>query len=244
MPVVLVAGRFAEKLLSGEVRASYSGKIEPGQSQNVIADFGDVKSDETLILATSLSGWYAVAAERGTEIAAAIALAERFGQDRPVKVIGGNGHEILHHIGMEAYLAEHPEQLETVGFLVHLGANVGLTVKDSNTGEMKLAPGINDVRNLPDAGRAVFVRMDKTVFAKVEDSLLGAGLSAIVNPPKFFGEGELWAEVTSAPLMSFTGLSPIFHTPLDTPKNATSPAAMATVVNAIGNAIEAFLENQ
>ena len=96
-------------------------------------------------------------------------------------------------------LAEHPERLEKMGFLMHLGANVGLTVKDSNTEEMKLAPGINDVKNLPDSGREVFVRMDKSVFAEKDDRLLGAGLFATVNPPKFFGEGGLWAKATSAP---------------------------------------------
>lgn len=238
LPVVLVPGRYGDALKSGTVHVSFSGKIVPGESHNIIASFGDV-SGKPLVIATPMSGWFTCAAERATGIAVAIALAERFATGHPVLVIGSPGHEILHHIGLEAFL-ENNNKIDAA-LILHLGANVALGQKDPATGKVRLAPGIDDPKALPEYGRTVFVRMDEQRYSTIKPALANADLPAVLNPPKWNGEGELWANGASGPLMSFTGIDPLFHTPGDIPENTTSPEALETVYAALAEAVETFL---
>lgn len=238
VPTILVPGRYADALLTGKVQARFSGRIVPGESHNVVARFGD-RTRPPLVIATPLSGWFTCAAERGTGIAVALALAARFGQDRPVLVVGSPGHEILHHIGLEDYLKTHGVAASLV---LHLGANVALTMRDPASGKASLAPGVNNPKVIPDAGRAVFVRMGETRFRSIEPELEKAGLLPILNPPAWNGEGALWASAFQGDLMSFTGIHPLFHTPGDIPEATTSPEALACVYEAVANAVTQYLQ--
>lgn len=238
MPTVLVPGRYAEALKKGTVTARFSGRIVPGESNNVVARFGD-PGKTPLVIATPLSGWFTCAAERGTGIAVALALAAEFGRDRPVLVVGSPGHEILHHIGLEAYLNTNRV---AASLILHLGANVAVSLKDEVTGKVTLAPGLNNPKDIPEAGRSLFVRMEEGQFRKMEPELAKADLPAILNPPSWNGEGALWADASTSNLMSFTGIHPLFHTSGDVPQNTTSPEALATVHQAVAHAVSRYLE--
>jgi hypothetical protein len=238
VPTILVPGRFADALAKGKVKARFSGRIVPGESNNVVARFGD-QAKAPLVIATPLSGWFTCAAERGTGIAVALALANRFGRERPVLVIGSPGHEILHHIGLEEYLKANNVAARLV---LHLGANVALGVRDANSGEVSLAPGINNPKAIPEAGRAVFVRMDETRFRTIEPELAKADLLSVLNPPAWNGEGALWAKASPGDLISFTGIHPLFHTSGDIPEATTSPEALARVYQATAKAVSEYFK--
>ncbi len=238
LPVILVPGKYADKLKEAEIKVKYDAKIVSGESNNIIAVFGDTSKVKPIILATPLSGWFNCAAERGTGIAVAIKLASELSKDYPVVVIGAPGHEILHHIGLEHFLNNN--KIET-SLIIHLGANVAIGVKDEETGRMKLAPGVNDPRSIPETARTVFVRMDTTRFKSLIPVLNNINLPAVVNPPHWNGEAALWAKSSPAPLMSFTGISPIFHTPSDIPENATNAELLEDVYNAIYKSITIYM---
>lgn len=142
LPVVLVPGRAAAALLAGRTQVRFSARIVTGTSENLLARFGDAGRALPLLIATPLSGWFASAAERGSGIALAIALAERFASRHPVQVLGSPGHELLPHIGLQALLADVQPQ---ASLIVHLGANVALGRAD---GEVAWA-GSRPVRSAP-----------------------------------------------------------------------------------------------
>jgi hypothetical protein len=238
LPVVLVPGRHGEGLLSGRVAVEYAARLGPGASANVVASFGAGAGRRPIVLATPLSGWYTCAAERATGIAVLLGLVERFAGAHPLLVVGASGHELLHHIGLQALLDVTDIDAELV---VHLGANVAVCARDPSTGALELAPGGRDGTPLPPSFRGAFVRMPAGRFPPIGDALAPADLHPLVDPPQFRGEGALWARATDAPLMSFVGVSPLFHTPADVPDNTTTGEATATVLGAIGDAIAAFL---
>lgn len=237
VPTILVPGRYADALRTGKVVARVAGRIVPGESSNVVARFGD-QAGTPVLIATPLSGWFTCAAERGTGIAVALALADRFRRDRPVLVVGSPGHELLHHIGLEAYLKANRVVADLI---LHLGANVAVGLRDETSGRVKLAPGFADPGAVPEAGRAVFVRMATSRFSSIEAALANADLPAVLNPPSWNGEGALWAEAASGDLLSFTGIHPLFHTSGDVPQATTSPAALATVYQAIAQAVANYM---
>jgi hypothetical protein len=237
LPTVLVSGSAVAALRSGKINLRYSANIVRGESANVVATFGDT-SDKPIVIATPLSGWFECAAERGTGVAVALGLAQRLAPNHPVTVVGAPGHEILHHVGLEAFLERN--KLDPA-IVIHLGANVALGTKDPKTGQIRLAPDIDDPAKLQSAGRTLFVRMLPQAFATLRPVLAEADLPAVLNPPKWNGEGELWADAVRSPLMSFTGGGPLFHTPGDVPDEVTGPMRLNTVYLALGKAIDVFM---
>ena len=83
--------------------------------------------------------------------------------------------------------------------------------------------------------------MDPDTFEALEPVLAEADLPAVLNPPKWNGEGELCADAVKSPLMSFTGIGPQFHTPADVPEEVTDPILLETVYRSIGEAIDVFI---
>jgi hypothetical protein len=225
LPVVLVPGRVAEALAKGPVHVHFAGHVVPGRSENIVAAFGDV-SRSPIVIATPLSCWFTCAGERGTGVALAIALAERIAPRYPVLVVGSPAHELLPHVGLQAFLAQNKLAPSLV---VHLGANVAL-------GERDAAGTIAWAKN-----RGVGLRMQPAAFERLRVALDGMSVRAQNNPPRWFGEGELWAHAIAAPMLSFVGTGAQFHTPADTPANSTSPQLLHQAYDAIGGALDAWL---
>ena len=238
LPVILVPGSAADDLQTGKVKVRYSAKIVKGESANVVATFGDT-SKQPIVIATPLSGWFTCAAERGTGIAVALGLVQRLAPNHPIIVVGTPGHELL-YIGLQAYLERN---MLDPAIVIHLGANVALGIKDPKTGQIRLAPGIDDPAKMQSAGRTLYVRMPPQAFAALKPIFAEADLPPVLNPPRWNGEGELWANAVKSPLISFVGIGPRFHTPGDVPDEVTSPMLLNTVYLSLGKAIDVFIAN-
>jgi hypothetical protein len=226
LPVVLVPGRMADGLRHGPVRLHFSGHDTTGHSGNVIGEFGDV-SRRPIVIATPLSCWFACAAERGSGVAVALALAQHLAPRFPVLVVGTTGHELLPRVGLQHYLANH--HVEPL-LLVHLGANVAL-------GEAGADGGVQWAGK-----RVVGLRMPPPVAQRVLPALAAMQLKPYVNPPHWLGEGAIWAGATDAPMMSFVGAGAQFHTPADTPEKATGPALLEQAADGIAHAVDAWAQ--
>jgi hypothetical protein len=225
LPVVLVAGRSAAQL-HGRLHLSWQAEVSAAVAQNVVARFGDT-GRSPIVIATPLSCWFGCAAERGTGIALALALAEHLAGRHPVVVLGTPGHELLPHVGLQAWLKAHPE---TPGLVVHLGANLALGQRGPD-GRLEWA-----------SARGAGLRMPAAVAQKVAAALQPLHVTPKLNPPQWFGEGALWAQASSAPMMSFVGIGPAFHTPVDTAASTTSPALLAQAQQALDDAVDAWLK--
>lgn len=223
-PVVLVPGRVA--LAGRDVRLELSARVVPGRSANLVATFGD-PTRAPLVIATPLTGWFGCAAERGTGIALAIALAERIAARHPVRVVASPGHELLPHIGLTHYLSAPAG--EPPRSIVHLGANVALGRRDAAGGWQLIET------------RAIGLRGDTALYPRVARALEPLAVKPTFDPPRWLGEAALWADAMEAPLLSFVGIGPHFHTPADTPANTTSPALMQRTHAAIVAAVRVLL---
>jgi hypothetical protein len=244
LPVVLVPGGQTDVLRGGRVRVEFDARVEQGASANVVARFGDT-SGRPILLATPLSGWFTCAAERGTGIAVLLDVARRISAERPVLVVGTSAHEFLvedaradagRPWGLHAYLAGLDVDPALV---VHCGANVALAAPAEDEG-LTLAPGLSQPAGIGDTGRGLFARFHDPSLEQILQPFDRLGMTPIVNPAQLHGEGGLWAAATSAPMVSFVGISPYFHTPQDTPDRTTSPDALAQVADAIVASLDAF----
>lgn len=251
LPVVLVAGRHRDALAVGDLAVEFAATIVPAESENVVAWFGPEQGGAApIVLATPLSGWFTCAAERASGIAVLLGVVERLVGDRlagdqPLVVVGTSGHELLPHLGLDILLSETPVAAiaRDAALVVHLGANVGVAVPHPATGELVLAPGLDAAPvTRGTATRGVMARLDGREPA-VLGALADADLRPVVDPPGFLGEGAMWAAATSAPLLSFVGSSPWFHTPGDIAENTIDSTGLVTVADAIAATIDALQES-
>ncbi|MGI0117911.1 hypothetical protein [Zooshikella sp. RANM57] len=243
LPVALVQKEYYQPLKAAQgstLKVHYNARMHACSSENIVGYFGKKgHNQKPILLATPLSGWFNCAAERATGIAVAFSLAQRLSKEYPVMVVGSPGHEILNYIGVEAFAKQNDIDPEII---IHLGANVALGVKDPKSGEFKLAPGVNDASEIVDSGRSLYVRMNEDKFDLMKPALATADLPAVLNPSAWNGEAGIWSKESNAPLLSFVGTGPLFHTPMDVPENVTSQQILAQIDNAIYLAIKAYME--
>ncbi|MEM9465217.1 MAG: hypothetical protein AAGA90_07575 [Actinomycetota bacterium] len=223
-PTVLIAGRdFATVDAADAVHLDLTAAIEPGTTTNLIAR--SATTGPPIVLTTPLTGWFGCAGERGTGVAVLLDLVERFAE-YPILVLATGGHE-LDYLGVRRWVASSPEPLRAI---VHVGASVAVDAPDPDDGRRRLVP----------------TRLAMTDLAGAPADRVGAALapaSFVFRPDTtgWLGESEVLCDL-GVPMISFTGSGIDFHTPEDTPSRATSPAALATVADAIGDAIEAVWE--
>jgi hypothetical protein len=218
LPVVLVGGAQATTLAGAAIRVRARARLVPGRSSNVYAVFGTPAADP-VVVATPLSGWWRCAGERGTGIAVALELAARLAQSYPTIVIGTTGHE-LNYLGLMRFLAQQPL---TPRLIVHLGASVAAGTADG-VGGLTLS-----------SMRFAAENFDAATGAAVAAALAPASFIDLHDPVAFLGEGTIWQTV-GAPLLSFSGTFPLFHTDGDTAKQTVAAAPLATVYAAIEQA--------
>ncbi len=221
---VMVPGRLAGR--EREVRATVTGaRIEVGRSANVLATYGCGLPDAEVLVATPLSGWFSCAAERGSGISVALAVArELAGAGRRVALLGTSGHELM-NLGLERWLSRRgPEDLPPL--VVHLGANVA--ARAAGLGPARLSQPRGARSNVADAA----------------PRLVAAGFTASVvgrDPSEWLGEAVHWCTV-SRTLLSLVGGSRWFHAPEDLPSTATDPRLLAEVGTALLGDVAALLE--
>lgn len=218
LPVLFVPGACAERLLAGEARVDFSAAIVPGASANVLARFG--AGDRPLVIGTPLSGWFSCAGERGTGIALALELAREAAALCPVLFLTTSGHE-LEDLGLQLWLRQARISPRAI---VHIGASVA-------AGE---ADGVTPPRTLAVRRQAV-TSLQGAAFDQVAEAVRPIGLAPRAvptdearDPTRWIGEARQWC-ARGAPLLSFAGGFPLFHTPEDRAAVATTPALLAEV---------------
>jgi hypothetical protein len=226
---LLVPGRFAADLGAAQIEVEIDSQIMPGESANVIGEFGRGSLEESIVVTTPISGWFQCAGERGTGIAVALATAKELSADYPVLFIGASGHE-LHHQGAQKAL----QDLDGVPkSIVHIGASVAAAAEPPVNGHAELTAEI-EARVAADAGvcQQIAALLDA---ARIRTAAPDQPLS----PDAWLGEAKNWAHF-ERPLFSLVGGFPLFHAPEDTVERATTPALLESVSEAVIDALRLF----
>ena len=109
-----------------EVRLIACARRIPGSAANVGAVVAGRKPGlKPLVVMTPRSGWWQCASERGGGIAGWLEIMRTLrdeGPDRDVIFTANSGHE-LHHLGLDAFLAQERALVDGAKLWIHLGAN-------------------------------------------------------------------------------------------------------------------------
>ena len=229
LPTMLVPGRVSENLAHARIELELHALIEPGRSHNVVASFG-AGDGPPVVITTPLSGWFACAGERGTGIALALSLAETLAEVTPVMLVATSAHELDYAGGWE--------YTKTLGYrprlVVHLGSSVAASQRPPCDGVAELTSGLGFRTHL---GGDEHKRVGDVM------SRLGLTIEAVEQPDDphaWFGESSCWAHV-GAPMLSFAGDFPLFHTPQDTAEQASAPALLERVDGVLTEAVKTVL---
>ena len=221
LPTVLVAGRHYDTLASSAVHLRLRAGLVEGRTANI--EVGNDRPGRRLVLTTPLNGWFGAAGERGTGIAILRHVAERL-TDRPLTVVATGGHE-LGYMGAYAWVDRCAEPPACVA---HIGASLAVET------------AVGDSRRLIDS-RIAMTTLGESAACGVAAALDDAGITLRCDSDSWLGEGEAWS-LLGVPVLSTTGAGPDFHTPSDTPEQATSPEALARVADATHRAVAAFYD--
>lgn len=230
-PAVLVPGRYSEHLAEAAIEVDLDARITPGQSENMIARFGE--GERPLLIGTPLSGWFACAGERGTGIALALELARAAAAYCPVILLGTTGHE-LHNEGLKLWLQGKIPRPRAV---LHIGASVAAGESDGSNPPAEFSQHRSCVNSLegPAADRvaeaAAAIGLQPRTVPRAEAR----------NPDRWIGEAQEWCAI-DAPLLSFAGSFPLFHTPEDRPPVSTTPLLLERAFTAMLEYVRALTE--
>lgn len=215
--MVLAAGCDLATLRDGTPTLSISGRIEAGETYNVVAR--NPVPGTPLLLTTPLTGWFGCAGERGTGLAVLLHLVNEL-KDLPLLVVLTGGHE-LGYFGAHRWVDECVDRPQAI---VHIGASIAVD-----------EPVVDGERRKLTAMRLAMCSLGADRCAGIDQALAGAELAATVSTEHFIGEGEAWSRL-GVPLLSTTGAGVDFHTPEDLAPRVTSPASLAAVGDAMSAA--------
>jgi len=222
-PAVVIPGNWLSRVQAG-AHLRFSAHMEPGESANVIATFGDPSHPEVMIT-TPLTGWTPAAGERGTGLAVALAMTAALATENRVIFSACSGHEI-DHIGLRHYLSTR----DLDGRLaIHLGASVGATERTIDG-----PPVLGDRRMTLTTATG---ETRTAIASRVPD----ANWTMPDLHPPWPGEGGTWQEA-GAQVLSFLGGASLFHTTDDVPDKATTPEALALAAETAIDAAQVFLK--
>lgn len=216
---VIVSKNWADRVRSGAT-LRFEAAMEDGRSSNLEATMGPENAPPVTVT-TPLSGWTPAAGERGTGLAAALAIAQDLAVDHRIRFVACSGHE-LDHAGLRHWLAAALPTGITGQPVIHLGASVGAIGADGQLGHSR--------RVLTTAAGPR--RADVT-------SIVGAANWTTMDGD-WIGEGATW-HAAGASVLSFLGHSRYFHTAGDVPDAATHPEAMALATSTALAATRRFL---
>ena len=223
-PVVLAAGRDADRLRGGALHLALEATTRPATTTNVIGR--NQTEGQPLILTTPLTGWFGCAGERGTGVAVFLHLVDALA-DLPLLVNATGGHELT-WFGAQRWV-EANARIDAAA-LVHVGASVGV-----------VEPGTGPDRELI-ATRSARTSLPSPQAATMSEVLAPVGLDLRPDSESWLGEAQTFCHL-GIPLLSFTGAGRDFHCPEDTPERATTPRAMARVATAFEHAARELYEN-
>ncbi len=224
IPVMLVAGRYADAIKSETVIVEYAAAIKPGVSTNITGHWGESLNEPPFVITTPMSGWFTCAGERGTGIAVALQVAERLSKSMPhipLKVIAPSGHELGFYGAFRV-----AETITTPPRAVlHLGSCIA--VRDAR------------IQGIIHASTSTCNAIENTM-AQIDISLEHPGNH--LNPDCWVGESQCWARF-GMPMLSVAGISPTFHTPDDTADRATTPELLKKSADCFTRAALALIQN-
>ena len=130
LQVDLSIGDWLKESASQGAEARLVAQVErtPAQAFNVVTKVpGLDQSLRPLVVMTPRSGWWNCAAERGGGIACWLEIAQAVHSDGPMRdvyFVASSGHE-LGHLGLKAFLDQHPGLARDALTWIHLGASIG-----------------------------------------------------------------------------------------------------------------------
>ena len=237
-PVIVIGSRHKAQLEAAQragtlLDIAFTGKFEKNvEGRNVVARL-DRGLAKTIVVSTPMTGWFTCACERGSGIAAFLAMARTIAAARPtvnIVFVATAGHEIGHG-GMEIFLHRDPPKPESTLGWIHVGASVACYEwrKDGDR-------WVTD--KVVDGGRRLI--SSPSTARLTDDAFAGQTFNRVVStteaPP-----GEL-REVKAAGYPNFLGIASghrFFHNPSDTPAT-TGPEALEPVARALSRALEAL----
>lgn len=139
--------------------------------------------------------------------------------DLPLLVLATGGHE-LGWFGANQWVDDAPDPAIAV---VHVGASAAV-----------LDPGCGPDRPLART-RVALTSLTAAAASPIETALAPTRMMFRSGADSWLGEGQAFCRL-GVPLLSMSGAGRDFHCPEDTPDRATSPAALATVADAVAAA--------
>jgi len=243
VPVVVIAAGKRALLTQAQtdgkpITISVSGKYgKDVAGRNVVAKL-DRGAADTIVVSTPMTGWFTCACERGSGIAAFLALARMVGVTQPkvnVVFVATAGHEVGHG-GMEVFLHDNPPPPEHTLAWIHIGASVACY--DFS----KAADGKWVTDKKLDARRALI--SSASTSALTDAAFNGQPFGRIVTSDKA-PPGEL-REVWGAKYPNFLGIAAghrFFHNPTDSVA-ITGPEILEPVARGLAAAIATLSEKQ
>ncbi|WP_377267830.1 hypothetical protein [Peterkaempfera sp. SMS 1(5)a] len=217
VPTLLVPGQVADLIQRHGADVDFSARTRPARTYCLTGWFGTRRPvSDPIVVTTPLSGWFTCAAERGTGLALALALAVELSREHPVFFLGNTGHE-LNNYGVRAYLADEFDLRPRAVF--HLGSALAAA-----------APGPDGRFALAPRGAA-----SNPAFAAVPGLADDLATARFSQAAKFPGEGAVWNQILgpSVPLLSLAGNFREFHSPDDLPHITTSPEVLEQAYTAV-----------
>lgn len=106
VPTLLVPGSAADRIQRYGADVDFTARTVRARTYCLTGWFGTRRpTADPIVVTTPLTGWFTCAAERGTGVALALALAAELSREHPVFFLGNTGHE-LNNYGARAYLAD------------------------------------------------------------------------------------------------------------------------------------------
>jgi hypothetical protein len=243
MPVVVVAANrralLAQAQADGKpLTISVAGKYgKDVAGRNVVGKL-DRGAQETIVVSTPMTGWFTCACERGSGIAAFLALARTVGATQPnvnVVFVATAGHEVGHG-GMEIFLHADPPPPEHTLAWIHIGASVACYEFAKNADGKWATEKKLELRRL--------LTSSASTAALTDAAFKGQPFNRMVTSDKA-PPGEL-REVWGAKYPNFLGIAAghrFFHNPTDSVA-VTGPEILEPVARALAAAVATLAAKQ
>ena len=227
-PAILVSGTATETLMNGQVSAFFEADVVEGHSRNIVARFGPDRAPDVL-LASTLSGWFAAAGDRGTGLALLLELARQLSEDMSLTVVLTTGHE-LGYVG--AWNLAKLGVLDQPRVMMYLGSSLAT---------LHASPSMSQFY-----WRNIAASVDKSGQQRLQElaeefPLRELRLLGNQDPrERWMGEARVWSSF-GVPAVSIAGVHPEFHTPDDLAARVTSEAELQRFFNLTGMVAETLL---
>ena len=238
LPAIVVGPRAARPLVAAALAGApatltLTGKGGRRTSANII---GERKgTGRRVVITTPLSGWFNCAAERGSGIAAFLAIIPWLLKAHPdvhLTCAGMVGHE-FENLGSEAFIEHRAPKPDEVDLWLHFGA--GYASRDWHDGD-RLSP-----QGTADGQRYLLVSPEMMTLVKPHMAgLPGFGSPFPATVAGAAGEAKTILSAGFQRVIANFGSHRLHHAQTDLP-NATTGELIATTVRATRNAVDAWL---